>query len=129
MTEERDYAAEMRAVIDSETSHGPYVSRQAAADIVEKLRANDPHLLDGWLSQPAALFHVYDARWQCTCGRFLAETAIHSEDAVDPGAYYGVSSRIWADCPRCGEVESPRLVTVAERPIYVLPPDATSPGV
>lgn len=45
MNDQRDFAAEMRAVIDAETSHGPYVSRQAAADIVEKLKANDPDLL------------------------------------------------------------------------------------
>ncbi len=45
----REYAAEMRALIDSETSHGPYVSRQIAREIVEKLEANDPELLTGWL--------------------------------------------------------------------------------
>jgi hypothetical protein len=50
---DRDFAAEMRAVIDAETSHGPYISRQAAADIVEKLKANDAELLDGWLHAQA----------------------------------------------------------------------------
>jgi len=45
----RDYAAEMRAVIDSETSHGPYISRVIAREIVEKLEANDSDLLHGWL--------------------------------------------------------------------------------
>lgn len=45
----REYAAEMRALIDAETSHGPYVSRQIAREIVEKLEANDPDLLTGWL--------------------------------------------------------------------------------
>ncbi len=45
----RDFAAEMRALIDTETSHGPYVSRLIAREIVEKLEANDPDLLTGWL--------------------------------------------------------------------------------
>lgn len=49
----RDYAAEMRAVIDAETSHGPYVSRIIAREIVEKLEANDPELLTGWLTAQA----------------------------------------------------------------------------
>jgi hypothetical protein len=49
----RDYAAEMRAVIDAETSHGPYVSRVIAREIVEKLEANDPDLLSGWLHAQA----------------------------------------------------------------------------
>ena len=46
---ERDWAAEMRAFIDAETSHGPYVSRRIARDIVDKLTATDAELLSGWL--------------------------------------------------------------------------------
>lgn len=49
----RDYAADMRAVIDAETGHGPYVSRVVAREIVEKLEANDPDLLSGWLHAQA----------------------------------------------------------------------------
>ncbi len=49
----RDYAAEMRALIDAETGHGPYVSRVIAREIVEKLEANDPDLLTGWLNAQA----------------------------------------------------------------------------
>ncbi len=49
----RDYAAEMRAVIDTETGHGPYVSRVVAREIVEKLQANDADLLNGWLFSQA----------------------------------------------------------------------------
>ena len=49
----RNYAAEMRTVIDEETSTGPYVSRVAAREIVEKLTANDPDLLTGWLMAQA----------------------------------------------------------------------------
>lgn len=52
----RDYAAEMRAVIDAETGEGPYVARVAAEHVVEKLRATDPDLLGGWLDQQAEHF-------------------------------------------------------------------------
>jgi hypothetical protein len=52
-------------------------------------------------------------RWQCArCGRFVAESAVHSVDRIDPGAYYGITSRMWADCPRCGEVDNPRPVAI-----------------
>lgn len=46
---DRDYGADMRAVIDAETSEGPYVAAVVAAHIVEKLRATDADLLAGWL--------------------------------------------------------------------------------
>lgn len=49
----REYAAEMRAVIEAETSHGPFVSRVVAREIVEKLTVNDPDLLSGWLNSQA----------------------------------------------------------------------------
>lgn len=49
----RDYVGEMRALIDQETGTGPYVSRQVAAQIMEKLAATDPDLLDGWLHAQA----------------------------------------------------------------------------
>lgn len=55
-TTERDYAAEMRAVIDEVTDTGPYIPAQAAAEVVEKLRANDPGLLAGWLDAQAEYF-------------------------------------------------------------------------
>lgn len=48
--EERNYAAELRAVIDAETADGsPYIAKVIAEQVVEKLRANDPDLLDGFL--------------------------------------------------------------------------------
>lgn len=50
---DRNYAAEMRAIIDEETSHGPYVSAIIAERIVEKLKANDQDLLLGWLVSQA----------------------------------------------------------------------------
>lgn len=52
----RDFIAEMRAIIDAETASGPYVSPLVAEHIVEKLRANDPDLLDGWLHVQAVSF-------------------------------------------------------------------------
>lgn len=51
----RDYAAEMRALIDKEAT-GTYASPLVARDIVEKLRANDPELLQGWLDDQAVNF-------------------------------------------------------------------------
>lgn len=50
---ERDYVAEMRAVMDAETGDGPYVAAVAAEHIVDKLRATDPDLLSGWLDVQA----------------------------------------------------------------------------
>lgn len=52
----RDYAAEMRAIIDAETATGAYASRVVAAHVVEKLRATDPELLQGWLDAQAETF-------------------------------------------------------------------------
>lgn len=49
----RNYVTEMRALIDEETSHGPYVSAIIAEKIVQKLQANDPELLEGWLHAQA----------------------------------------------------------------------------
>lgn len=53
---ERDYVAEMRAVIDAETASGAYVSPVVAEHIVRKLRATDPDLLEGWLHAGAVGF-------------------------------------------------------------------------
>lgn len=58
-------------------------------------------------------------RLQCHhCGRFLAESRIHEEDYRDDGAYYGISTRTWVDCPRCGreEVDMPRFVIFTHAP-------------
>jgi hypothetical protein len=51
----RDYAGEMRAVIDAEAT-GTYVPASVAADIATKLRATDPDLLSGWLDAQAETF-------------------------------------------------------------------------
>lgn len=49
----RDYAAEMRALMDAEREIPGYASPIGAANIVSKLRANDPELLAGWLDAGA----------------------------------------------------------------------------
>lgn len=52
--EDRDYAAEMHALVDAELE-GPQVAVPLLAkEIVEKLRANDPDLLAGWLDAIAS---------------------------------------------------------------------------
>lgn len=90
----RDYAAEMRAVIDAETSHGPYASPVVAEHIVEKLRATDPELLSGWLDAQAVgiIRHAINlrdcsvrSRVRATAGRsvFARQAAEHEAgDAV-----------------------------------------------
>lgn len=52
---DRNYAAEMRAVIDAEAT-GTYVPAIVAADIAAKLRATNPELLAGWLDAQAETF-------------------------------------------------------------------------
>lgn len=48
----------------------------------------------------------YDVRWFCPhCGRWIADDAIESEDRIDPGAYYGITTRMWTACSRCGVVD------------------------
>lgn len=68
---------------------------------------------------PPRVEYVCNVRWQCHCGRFLPESAIHDEDKRDDSAYYGVTSRIWADCKRCGVVEWPKLVEIGRYPVLV----------
>lgn len=45
----RDYVAEVRALVDTETARGPYVVAQVADYVVKWLRAHDPGLLEGFL--------------------------------------------------------------------------------
>lgn len=49
-------------------------------------------------------------RWTCpNCGRWIKREAIHAEDRIDPGAYYGVSTVVTGECTRCGLVTDPQL--------------------
>jgi hypothetical protein len=52
----RNYATDMRAVIDEATDGGPYIPRIIASEIVAKLQATDPELLHGWLTEQAEHF-------------------------------------------------------------------------
>lgn len=53
---ERNYVAEMRALIDVETAGESYETPVAAQSIVRKLRVTDPDLLSGWLDSQADHF-------------------------------------------------------------------------
>lgn len=84
----RDYVAEMRAVIDAETAHGPYASPVVAEHIVEKLRAVDPDLLSGWLDVQAVsiLRHAINLR-DCSVRSRVRATAGRSVFARDVSAH------------------------------------------
>jgi hypothetical protein len=45
----RDYIAEMNAVIEAAVPEGDYIAPILGAELAEKLKANDPELLAGWL--------------------------------------------------------------------------------
>jgi hypothetical protein len=77
----RDYASELRALLDAETSHGTYSSRQVAAHIVAKLTATDPELLDGWLHAQAEQFV-----WQAINDRDRSRRA-HARHQARPAAF------------------------------------------
>jgi hypothetical protein len=77
----RDYAAEIRALIDEETGRGPYNSRAIARDIVEKLTANDLELLQGWL-----LVHAEQLLWSMINERDRS-TRAHARTASSRSAF------------------------------------------
>ena len=81
MSDERNYAAEMRAVIDAETGDGPYVSRVVAENVVAKLRATNAELLQGWLDSQAEHFV-----WQLINDRDRS-TRSHVRRAAKPAAF------------------------------------------
>jgi hypothetical protein len=49
----RDYVAEVRAIVDTETERGPYVTGQVADKVIKWLRHHDPELLQGFLDTQA----------------------------------------------------------------------------
>lgn len=54
-------------------------------------------------------------RFRCrSCGRLLANGSVTVEDYLDPGNYYGVGQREWADCGKCGRIE-PRFAPFRTR--------------
>jgi hypothetical protein len=91
----RNYAAEMRALLDAETASGPYISAVVAEHICEKLRATDPELLQGWLDQQAVNFlrHAINLRdcsvrshARATAGRSVFKDAADAAEAGDTEA-------------------------------------------
>lgn len=123
----RNYAAEMRAVIDAETASGPYTSVTVAGHIVEKLRATDPELLDGWLHAQAVQF-VRMAINQRDCStrtharqiasRSVFRDAALAAEAGDPEALGGFLRTVYVvedgSRVRLAEMRSPDLLFVAE---------------
>lgn len=87
----RNYAAEMRGIIDAETAGGPYVSAAVAERIVEKLEATDPELLSGWLHAQAVGFlrHAINLRdcSQRTHARLTASRSVfrNAAEAAEEG--------------------------------------------
>jgi hypothetical protein len=85
---QRNYVAEMRSVIDSETASGDYSSPLVAEHIVKKLRVTDPDLLDGWLHAQAVQFvrHMINLR-DCSA-RTHARTAARRSAFADSAALH-----------------------------------------
>lgn len=53
---DRDYLADMNTAIEDAIPDGDYTAPLVAADLVEKLRTEDPGLLAGWLDLRAPVF-------------------------------------------------------------------------
>lgn len=94
---ERDHVGEVRALIEEATSHGPYVSALVAQDVVDKLRANDPELLRGWLDAMAVsmLRHVINLR-DCSTRTYARTHARRGEFAKDAEAFEAGDRRAMA---------------------------------
>lgn len=67
------------------------------------------------------IFTVPITRWACHKGHWIAESAVASEDYLDPGAYYGVSSTIQATCKVCGLIDNPHIVEIGTQEIEIEP--------
>jgi hypothetical protein len=110
----RDYAAEMRTLIDSETSHGSYVSRVIAREIVEKLEANDPEMLTGWLMEHAEqlIWGAINQRDRSTRSkaRTSGPRSAFADAAADHEAGSSEALGHWLDCPYVVEDGSRRAL-------------------
>lgn len=73
---DRDYDQEFRQLIDSVIPTSEFVARLLAEDVVEKLRANDPGLLAGWLDLHAGDIIGDYVRSRCNSIRARSRTAI-----------------------------------------------------
>jgi hypothetical protein len=85
---DRDYIAEMRAVIAAETGEGPYVSAVVAGHIARKLAVTDPDLLDGWLRAmaPFLIRHVINLH-DCSTRTRARTGARRQQFAEDANAF------------------------------------------
>lgn len=124
---DRNYASDMRQVIDAETSHGPYVSAVVAEHIVEKLKATDPELLSGWLDLQAIQFVrlAINARdcsqrshARMTAGRSVFRDAALAAEAGEPDALGAFLNTVYVvedgSRVRLSEMTKPDLLWVAE---------------
>lgn len=124
---QRDYAADMRQLIDQETGDGPYISATVAAQIVDKLRATDADLLGGWLDLQAVQFirvainerdHSNRAHARAVAGRSVfREMAQQAEDGK-PEALAAFLSTVYVvengTRVRLAEMVKPDLLFAAE---------------
>lgn len=126
---DRDYGAEVRALIDAEAdpTKGPYVARVVAEKIVAGLRETDPALLRGWLDEQAEtavwrLIQYRDCSWRshqrATGGRSVFGRAARAFEAGEAGALGG-----WLAVPflverderkALGQLTAPDLIYVAD---------------
>lgn len=97
MSDGRDHCADMAAAINAATSDGPYVPREVANELVEKLRATDPDLLSGWLDAQAShiVWQAINDRDRSTrsrlrqqSGRLKFGAAVKSHEAGDSAALH-----------------------------------------
>jgi hypothetical protein len=84
--QDRDYGAEMRALIEAETGTQPYVSALVAIRIVERLEHEDPMLLLGWLRGNAVqilrhTINLRDSARRASARHYSARTVFR--DAAD----------------------------------------------
>lgn len=98
MTGPRDYVGEMRNLIDKETAKGPYIPPVLATEIVTNLRATDPALLAGWLSDQA----IQAVRQMIN--DIDRSKRSHARYA-DPRSAFAASAQEYADAKERGEPE------------------------
>jgi len=71
----RDYIADMNTAIEDAIPDGDYTAPLVAADLVDRLRTEDPDLLTGWLDLRAAVFLADAVARRSNSRRQAARTA------------------------------------------------------
>lgn len=84
------------------------------------LSATDATAEGGLMS--SEVVEVPITRWSCHKGHFIAADSVTSEDRIDPGAYYGVSSTIQANCKVCGLIDNPHIVEIGTQQVEIPEP-------